>query len=336
MRNALLSLAIVSLAGGSSLSLARPATEHSAGAVAVPAKLEAPRWPELRYSRDPALQDALVGKLKDLSLSRYASQGKLAVALVDVTVPENPRVAAVNAHRAMYAASLPKIAILLGAFQKAADGLLTLDEPTLEKLTAMIRVSSNSAATEMLEKVGYEYLEDVLVRRYKLYDPSMNGGLWVGKPYAKSRTWKRDPLHNLSHAATVFECARFYYLLETGRLVSPKYSRMMKEILSEPAIHHKFVAGLEAHRPGSEIFRKSGTWRDWHADSAIVERNGRTYIAVALAQSPSGGEWLSRLIVALDDLVFDPANIARDRTPLTTVASLEKRSMVRETYLTPP
>ena len=336
MRNALLYVTILALAGGSSLGLAQTRATHSSAPVAVPAKLEAPRWPELRYSRDPALQDALVDKLKDLRLSRQASQGKLAVALVDVTVPDNPRLAAVNAHRAMYAASLPKIAILLGAFQKAADGLMTLDQPTLEKLTAMIRVSSNSAATEMLEKVGYEYLEDVLVRRYKLYDRSLNGGLWVGKPYAKSRTWKRDPLHNLSHAATVFEVARFYYLLETGRLVSPSYSRMMKEILSEPAIHHKFVAGLEEHRPGSDIFRKSGTWRDWHADSAIIERSGRTYIAVALAQNPSGGEWLSRLIVALDDLVFDPANVARDRMPLTTVASLEQRSMVRETYLTPP
>jgi len=336
MRNALLYVTVLALAGGSTLGLAQNRAMHSSAPVAVPAKLEAPRWPELRYSRDPALQDALVAKLRDLRLSRQASQGKLAVALVDVTVPDNPRVAAVNAHRAMYAASLPKIAILLGAFQKAADGLMTLDEPTLEKLTAMIRVSSNSAATEMLEKVGYEYLEDVLVRRYKLYDRSLNGGLWVGKPYAKSRTWKRDPLHNLSHAATVFEVARFYYLLETGRLVSPSYSRMMKEILSEPAIHHKFVAGLEEHRPGSDIFRKSGTWRDWHADSAIIERNGRTYIAVALAQNPSGGEWLSRLIVALDDLVFDPANVARDRMPLTTVASLVQRSMVRETYLTPP
>ena len=86
----------------------------------------------------------------------------------------------------------------------------------------------------------------------------------------------------------------------------------MLGMLSEPAIRHKFVAGLDSHRPGSQIFRKSGTWRTYHADSAIVERNGRRYIAVAMANHPSGSAWLSKLIVAMDDLIFDPENVAHD------------------------
>ena len=81
----------------------------------------------------------------------------------------------------------------------------------------------------------------------------------------------------------------------------------MKEMLGEPAIRHKFVKGLQESRPGSRIFRKSGTWRNWHADSAIVERDGRRYIAVALAHSRQGSKWLSKLIVALDDLIFESA-----------------------------
>ena len=74
--------------------------------------------------------------------------------------------------------------------------------------------------------------------------------------------------------------------------------------MGKPAINHKFVRGLNEARPGSNIYRKSGTWRNYHADSAIVERDGRRYIAVALAQSTRGSQWLKQLVVAMDDLVF--------------------------------
>ncbi len=270
-------------------------------------------WPRLEMSEDHHLQDGLNAKLEQLGLASQAQRGRLAVALVDVTVPERPRVASVNAHQMMYAASLPKIAILLGAFQKAHDGALDMNAETEALLTQMIRRSSNSAATTMLERVGYSYVADILRSdKYELYDEDMNGGLWVGKPYAKKAVWQRDPLYNLSHGATPFEVARFYYLLETGRLVDAKSCARMKEMLGDPAIKHKFVKGLAMHRPGSVIYRKSGTWSTYHADSAIVERDGRRYIAVAMANDPAGGHWLSELIVALDDLIFDPANIAHD------------------------
>ncbi len=169
----------------------------------------------------------------------------------------------------------------------------------------------------MLNRVGKDYLARLLQSaRYRLYDPEQNGGLWVGKEYGKAPAWKRDPLSNLSHGATAVQVARFYYLLETGRLVSPEMSREMKEILGEPAIHHKFVKGLEQARPGARIYRKSGTWRTYHADSAIVEHNGRKYIAVALADDPAGGKWLSDLIVALDDLICQtPQAAAASDTP---------------------
>jgi beta-lactamase class A len=207
----------------------------------------------------------------------------------------------------MYAASLPKIAILLGAFERIANGDMTLDDKTQEKLGLMIRNSSNQAATEILNQVGKAYLADLLQSpRYRLYDPERNGGLWVGKEYSKSGAWKRDPLHNLSHGATALQVARFYYMLQTGQLVSPEHSQQMKAILADPAIKHKFVKGLESKHLDSRIYRKSGTWKQYHSDSAIIEHDGHRYIAVALAKSPLGGKWLSDLIVAMDDLISKP------------------------------
>jgi beta-lactamase class A len=260
--------------------------------------------PALSESCDPRLQRALERRLGALALDKAAQRKRLSVVLVDITDLSAPRMAYVNPNQMMYAASLPKIAILLGAFEKIANGEMSLDDETLEKLKRMIRNSSNSAATEILHRVGMDYLAELLQSpRYRLYDPEKNGGLWVGKDYGKAPAWKRDPLHNLSHGATALQVARFYYLLETGQLVSPELSKLMKEILGEPEIEHKFVKGLKSAHDDSRIYRKSGTWGPYHSDSAIIEHHGRRYIAVALAKSPRGGKWLSELIVALDEII---------------------------------
>lgn len=257
---------------------------------------------------DAKLQKGLEQSLEQLNLSKAAAQEDLTIALVDITDPFEPRHAYINPNKMMYAASLPKIAILLGAFDRISHNEMKLDKYTEQALTRMIRNSCNKSATTMLNRVGKKYLADLLQSpRYKLYDPSRNGGLWVGKEYAKAKAWKRDPLNNLSHGATALQVARFYFMLETGQLVSPEYSRQMKSMLGDPAIHHKFVKGLQAVYPESLIFRKSGTWKSFHSDSAIIEHNHRSYIAVAMANNVMGGQWLSDLIVTMDKLIFDNA-----------------------------
>jgi beta-lactamase class A len=172
-------------------------------------------------------------------------------------------------------------------------------------MTRMIRESSNVAATEMMHRVGKEYIARVLLNpRYRLYDPKRNGGLWVGKDYAKAGLWKRDPLHNYSHGATPMQVARFYYLLHTGNLVTPEYSKKMKRVLSKSAIDHKFIRGLRLVNPRATTFRKSGTWRNYHSDSVLVEGGGRAYIAVGLAHHDEGGTWLRQLIIGLDEIIY--------------------------------
>ena len=255
-------------------------------------------------SCDPRLQKALEKRINYLKLDGAAEHKNLSIVVVDITDVSNPRMAYVNPNEMMYAASLPKIAILLGAFEKIAAGEMTLDDETLDKLKQMIRRSSNAAASEMLDRVGIDYLAELLQSpRYRLYDPEGYGGIWVGKEYGKAPAQKRDPLHNLSHGATALQVARFYYLLETGQLVSPQLSQLMKAILAETEIEHKFVKGLKTVQPDSEIYRKSGTWGPYHSDSAIIEHDGRRYIAVALAKSRHGEKWLQKLIVALDEVV---------------------------------
>ena len=275
-----------------------------AAAVLFNANVKASEFPTLDSSIDRGLQQAMHKSLQRLRLDHAVAEKRLAVSLVDITDPHRPRMAEVNGNVMLYAASLPKIAILLGALQKAHEGLLTLDTGLRARLVKMIRHSSNVDATAVLSTVGEEYLAGLLQSDgYRFYKP-YRGGLWVGKAYGKAPAWKRDPLFNISHGASSREVSRFYYMLATNRLVSPQSCAIMKEILSKPAISHKFVSGLRGVHPGARIYRKSGTWRTYHSDSAIIERDGKQYIVVALANDPNGSRWLERLVVEMDKIIF--------------------------------
>jgi beta-lactamase class A len=261
----------------------------------------APLWDHV----DPELEKEVRKALDDLGLSKPVQRRKLAVVLVDISKVDEPRVANINGDTMLYAASLPKIAVLLAAFEKMAEGRMPDNAETERQLVDMIRVSSNAAATRMMQRVGKDYIARTLLSpRYRLYDPERNGGLWVGKDYSKAGVWRRDPLHNLSHGATAMQVARFYYMMQRGDLVTPEYSARMKEILSDPGLYHKFVGALMRVNPAAALFRKSGTWRTFHSDSVLVERGRHAYIAVALADSSDGSRWMKEIIVALDGIVF--------------------------------
>ncbi|MEE8557243.1 MAG: serine hydrolase [Myxococcota bacterium] len=261
----------------------------------------APLWDH----RDPALQKRVDLALDLLDLENAVRRKRLGLVLVDITRIKKPKVAEVNGDVMMYAASLPKIAILLAAFEEISQGRMDLDPETEKTLTQMIQESSNTAATQMMRRVGMENIANVLLSpRYRLYDPTHNGGLWVGKDYAAHGLWRRDPLHNLSHGATAMQVARFYYLLEREELVSREHSRKMKEILAGSELNHKFMKPLRLLHPEFLMYRKSGSWRTYHCDSVLVKGNKRAYIAVALSDDPDGKKWLGKIIQAFDAMIF--------------------------------
>jgi len=252
---------------------------------------------------DKVLQTRLKTLLREQHLLTMCRQERLGIAVADVCDPDQPRYAGVNDHVMMYAASLPKIAILLTAFELMESGRLAKSKANLDMLTNMIRHSSNVDASRAIAKVGFANIRKTMLDpKYRFYQPG-TGGLWIGKAYSKSRVWRRDPLSNLVHGATAHATARFYYLLERGELVSPQASEEMKKILSHPALPHKFVKGLESRSGDAEMFRKSGTWRIYHSDSALIKHNGHTYVVVALTESARGEQILQNLIVGIDKMI---------------------------------
>ncbi len=252
---------------------------------------------------DPELQHALEEVIDALGLGAAVRDERLAVSLVRLEEGRPPELAMLNGHHMMYAASLPKIAILYGVAVAVDSGRLELSADMEADVIAMIRNSCNPCATRMLDAVGRDWLLEVLqAEPFRFYDPEKGGGLWVGKAYARGKAYQRDPLHGLSHGATAWQVARWYYLLINGELASPVSTGMMLEALSEPAIRHKFVSGL-GDREVTQILRKSGTWRHYHADSALVTAGDSQYILVGMAEDPAGGQWMEALAAAAHDRI---------------------------------
>ena len=278
---------------------------------------------ELADAEDEALQQQLTGLLEAQGLGPAVRRGDLAVSLLVMNDPERPRLAQVNGNRMIYAASLPKIAILLGAAVALDEGQLELDPALEQDIQDMIRYSCNQCSTRVLERVGPERVLDILqAPRFSFYDAAHGGGLWLGKAYGPAPAYQRDPLAGLSHGATTFQVARFYCGLEQGELVGPDQIRLMREAMSEPGIQHKFVKGLAKH-DDLQMFRKSGTWRDFHADSVLVETGDQAYVMVALAHSKKGSIWMERLAEPLHQLALSTApREPSSKATLATATSL--------------
>ena len=269
-------------------------------------------YTDLRDAHDPELQKALDKALSHPLFWDGVHKKELSIVVADVTELHHPKVAWYNPNLMLYAASLPKIAIVLGVFVEIERGVIKLDSKTHNQLIRMIRHSSNRDATALLHKVGIKRLAEILQdERYdKLYDPAHGGGLWVGKYYDKAPAWRRDPLNGISHGASAMQAARFYYGVMTGAIIDIKYLPVLEEIFGDPAIKHKFVKGLEG-REDAEIYRKSGTWRNYHADSGVVAHENFTYIVVYIDHHPDAGNAAVEGIRIIDDVLQKQANRKR-------------------------
>ncbi len=254
----------------------------------------------LRSVVDTLLQEDLERELR--SNSQWKSlidQKKMAVGIVDLSNPDKVRFARINGSHMMYAASLPKIAILLAAMDAIEKSEL-IETPEVKKdMRLMISKSNNQASTRMIDRVGYEKLEAVMTDpKYEFYDEEQGGGLWVGKRYGGGGKTNREPLKNLSHAASVTQVCRYYYLLANGKLVNEKRSEQMLAIMENPELHHKFVNTLDMIAPNARLFRKSGSWKTYHSDSVLVwgENPNRRYILVALINDARGEQIMRNLV----------------------------------------
>ncbi|MBD0850069.1 serine hydrolase [Maribacter arenosus] len=261
----------------------------------------------LRKVIDTSLQTNLEYELRaNPQWKKLIDQKKMAVGIVDLSNTDQVRFARVNGNHMMYAASLPKIAILLAAMDAIEKGKLKETTEVKKDMRLMISKSNNAASTRMIDRVGYEQIEAVMTDpKYEFYDEDYGGGLWVGKRYGGGGNTNREPLKNLSHAASVTQVCRYYYLLANGKLVNEKRSKQMLDIMEKPELHHKFVNTLDQIAPNARLFRKSGSWKTYHSDSVLVwgENPNRRYILVALIDDARGEQIIRNLVIPVEKVL---------------------------------
>ena len=273
----------------------------------LPIKIADSKIKPLTELSDFSMQKSLEKELNaNPTWKKLISQKKMAVGVVDLSNPNDVKYANVNGDYMMYAASLPKIAILLSAMDAIEKGELKETSEVKTDMRLMIAKSDNQAATRMINRVGYNKIESVMTDpKYMLYDEEHGGGLWVGKRYGGGGDTNREPLKHLSHAASVNKVCRYYYLLANGKLVNYERSKQMLEIMGNPDLHHKFVAVLEKIAPQAKLFRKSGTWKTYHSDSILVwgTDTNRRYILVALIDDSRGGQIIKDLVTPIEKVL---------------------------------
>jgi beta-lactamase class A len=249
---------------------------------------------------DPRLQAALETVDNHLRAQFGMTPHQTALGLLDL---KRCRLAMAHPDRLEYAASVPKIGILLAYFQSHPERAGRIEPAIRSELGLMIKVSSNEMAAKFSHELGLKEIQRVL-NSYGFYEANHGGGIWVGKHYGQGDERFGDPIADHSHAATVRQLLRFYLLLEQGKLVSPKASKAMREIFESPSIPHeknKFLKGLSGR--DIQVIRKSGSWENWLHDTAVVTGPGRHYILAALTHHPKGDEYLAGLAKTVDDLM---------------------------------
>ncbi|TYP75063.1 beta-lactamase class A [Aquimarina intermedia] len=249
--------------------------------------------------------------LNNKKWKRLVDSKKMSIGIVDLSDADHIRYAGLNDNNMMYAASLPKIAILLAAMDALEKGELEETPEITKDLRLMISKSNNQASTRMIDRLGYEKIEAVLRGpKHKFYDEEVGGGLWVGKRYAAGGRRHPEPLKGLSHAATTRQVCSFYYQLAMGNLISTERSEQMLDIMKDPALHHKFVNTLDRIAPKADLFRKSGSWRNYHSDSILVWGPNRKYILVALLEDSLGEQIIRSLVVPLEKVLKKSRSLA--------------------------
>lgn len=241
--------------------------------------------------------EAIDGKLRE----RHGMKSEQT--MVGVLDLRTSRLAMLRPDRMEYAASVPKVGILLAYFQLHPEAATSLSPQIKHELGLMAKASSNEMAAKYSEQMGLKSIQQVLTD-YGLYNTNYGGGIWVGKHYSKDGERIPDPIGGFSHGATVRQLLRYYLWLEQGKLVSPEASQVMREIFESQDIPHdqiKFVKGLKGR--DVKIIRKWGSWQEWLHDSAVITGPDRHYILIALTHHPEGDEYLEELAREVDDVL---------------------------------
>ncbi|MFT3712042.1 MAG: hypothetical protein QM817_30740 [Archangium sp.] len=206
------------------------------------------------------------------AFAKALADEQLSLVLVDLTNPHALAAAAVRPDWETFPASLGKIAILLGVVDKAH---VTKQPQQLINLRAsmdrMIKASSNEDASALFAWATHASIVEA-VARHKLYDEKA-GGLW----WTPSAPWPKSPKGQLRIAATARQVARYFLMMEQGKLVTPDDSRLIKSVFHNAGLA-LFSKGIQKRFGDTEYYGKPGILGKEIAEGMLIESPGARYI----------------------------------------------------------
>ena len=121
----------------------------------LPYKISDAKLTPLRSRIDTTFQRLLTQKLNsNKQWKKLIKEKSMCIGVVDISDPNNVKFARVNGNVMMYAASLPKIAVLLSAMDAIEKGEIKETKTLKKDLRLMISKSDNAAATRMIDLLG--------------------------------------------------------------------------------------------------------------------------------------------------------------------------------------
>ena len=179
--------------------------------------------------------------------------------------------AGVNAERAMPAASVAKLPLMIAVESAWEAGKLPRAEADLRRLRAAITVSDNAAADALIDRLGMRTLAALLPQH----------GFRVTRlerRFGELARGKDNPGSARELTAALLRIAR-------GEAVSPAASREMRELLLAQTRRARIPAGLPK---GVTCGNKTGTWGGAVNDVAFVEPSGAPRYALAVFLADAG------------------------------------------------
>jgi beta-lactamase class A len=256
----------------------------------------------------PTSLQPLVDRAAQTALERFADQrlqaAQLAITLVDLRDPAQPRHASVRGDIAIYPASVVKLFYLAAAHRWLEDGKLQDTAELRRGLKDMIVDSSNDAAAYIVDlltgttsgpelspeeiKVWFDKRNAVnryfAARGYR--GINVNKKPWGDGPYGRE-TQARDLFEQKRNLLTTDATARLLAEIATGKCVTAERSAQMMQLLSrdpatktaDPDNQAKFTGPVLP--PGAKLWSKAGWTSTARHDAAYVELpNGAKYVLV--------------------------------------------------------
>ena len=203
-------------------------------------------------------------------------------------------------NRPMCAASVIKLFAMGAAYQRVADGKLSL-ESVSGLISTMIADSNNSAFNSIVRKIGRTYV-NTWCRTQGYTQTSQVHGLSPADNNSGIR------IASGNNVTTVSDCGHFLESVYNGTCVNSTYSEQMvdnlKKITRDKSLYYR--SKLPSGIPSSAVCaNKTGDLNDYAHDCAIVYGEKTDYIICVMAHVPGRGYSCSSYYRKLSSMVYD-------------------------------